>query len=182
MTGMRDPPARVTGQRVLGWSPGRGRGGSPGCPRSDGAGWARGGTRHRREHACRQQARHQLGPGSSGAGRAGSHADDVDILPRLKAGFQLLRRLEQQVRFAVHRPGCPLASPRGHGVPAAMLMAAFTSAWQAKPQAVHRKTASRVGGCLVNADPLAHDEKVPDGVDAGFHGPGPVDPRKLGAQ
>src|SRR6266700_5384963 len=32
-------------------------------------------------------------------------------------GFQLLRRWEQQVRFAVHRPGCPVASPRSHGVP-----------------------------------------------------------------
>jgi hypothetical protein len=41
----------------------------------------------------------------------------VDI-PRLKAGgFQLLHRLEQQARFAVHRPGNPVASPRSHGVP-----------------------------------------------------------------
>src|SRR6266571_7886188 len=32
-------------------------------------------------------------------------------------GFQLLRRLEQQLRFAVHRPGNPVASPRSHGVP-----------------------------------------------------------------
>jgi hypothetical protein len=42
----------------------------------------------------------------------------VDILPRLKAGgFQLRLRLEQQLRFAVHRPGNPVASPRSHGVP-----------------------------------------------------------------
>ena len=35
----------------------------------------------------------------------------TDILPRLQAGgFQLLRRLEQQVRFAVHGPGYPVAS------------------------------------------------------------------------
>src|ERR1019366_7154412 len=32
-------------------------------------------------------------------------------------GFQLLRRWEQQVRFAVHGPGNPVASPRSHGVP-----------------------------------------------------------------
>src|SRR5216683_3192099 len=32
-------------------------------------------------------------------------------------GFQLLRRLEQQLRFAVHGPGYPVASPRSHGVP-----------------------------------------------------------------
>ena len=45
-------------------------------------------------------------------------SDPYDILPRLKAGgFQLLRRWEQQVRFAVHGPGNPVASPRSHGVP-----------------------------------------------------------------
>ena len=32
-------------------------------------------------------------------------------------GFQPLRRLEQQLRFAVRRPGYPEASPRSHGVP-----------------------------------------------------------------
>ena len=31
----------------------------------------------------------------------------VDILPALRRGFQLLRRLEQQLSFAVHRPGNP---------------------------------------------------------------------------
>src|ERR1700690_4090336 len=42
----------------------------------------------------------------------------LDILPRLKAGgFQLLRRLEQQVGFAVHWPANPVPSPRSHGVP-----------------------------------------------------------------
>src|SRR6266480_1715478 len=48
--------------------------------------------------------------------RAG--VDLLDILPRPEAGgFQLLRRLEQELRFAVHRPGNPVASPRSHGVP-----------------------------------------------------------------
>ena len=37
--------------------------------------------------------------------------------PAKAGGFQLLRRWEQQLRFAVHRPGCPVASPRSHGVP-----------------------------------------------------------------
>jgi hypothetical protein len=42
----------------------------------------------------------------------------VDILHRLEGGgFQLLRRWEQQLRFAVHGPGYPVASPRSHGVP-----------------------------------------------------------------
>ena len=41
-----------------------------------------------------------------------------DLLPRLEGRrFQLLRRWEQQLRFAVHGPGCPVASPRSHGVP-----------------------------------------------------------------
>jgi len=40
------------------------------------------------------------------------------ILPRLRGGgFQLLCRLEQQLRFAVHGPGNPVASPRSHGMP-----------------------------------------------------------------
>src|SRR5271170_495813 len=40
----------------------------------------------------------------------------IDILPRLKGGgFQLLRRLEEEVRFAVHGPGYAVASPRSHG-------------------------------------------------------------------
>ena len=34
-----------------------------------------------------------------------------------RRGFQLLRRLEQQLRFAVHWPGYPVAFPRSHGVP-----------------------------------------------------------------
>jgi hypothetical protein len=43
-------------------------------------------------------------------------------MPRLTSsprgrGFQLLRRLEQELRFAVHRPGYPVAFPRSHGVP-----------------------------------------------------------------
>lgn len=42
----------------------------------------------------------------------------LDILPRLKGGgFQLPRRWDQQVRFAVHKPGILVASPRSHGVP-----------------------------------------------------------------
>jgi hypothetical protein len=32
-------------------------------------------------------------------------------------GFQLLRRQEQQLRFAVHRPGSPVVSPRSHRMP-----------------------------------------------------------------
>ncbi len=36
--------------------------------------------------------------------------------------------------------------------------------------------ASRVGGYLVNAERLAHDEKTPDGIDAGFTGLGRLIP------
>ena len=46
-----------------------------------------------------------------------SAVERFDILPRLKAEIQLLRRVEQQLRFAVHGPGNPVASPRSHGVP-----------------------------------------------------------------
>ena len=41
----------------------------------------------------------------------------LPVLPTRRRGFQLLRRLEQQLRFAVHRPGNPVASPRSHDVP-----------------------------------------------------------------
>ena len=77
VTGMRDPPARVTGQRVLGRGYSRPRPGSavarcsPGRSRACGvAGWGRGGAGHHGQRAGRQHACHQRGPGSSGAGRA----------------------------------------------------------------------------------------------------------------
>jgi len=40
---------------------------------------------------------------------------DLHIVPVLLGDG--IRRLEQQPRFAVHRPGNPVASPRSHGVP-----------------------------------------------------------------
>ena len=55
-------------------------------------------------------------------GRAGAQSNRPTTTRGLTSspstrGFQLLRRLEQQLRFAVHRPGNPVASPRSHGVP-----------------------------------------------------------------
>jgi hypothetical protein len=55
-------------------------------------------------------------------------------------GFQLLRRLEQQLRFAVHRPGNPVASPRNHGVPRRDV-----------PGRVHVSVAGETAGCAHEA-------------------------------
>ena len=66
----------------------------------------------------------------------------VHILPGLKAGIELLRRLEQQVRFAVHRPGSPVASPRSHGVPRRdVLGRVHISIPRCSPQATQAKRA-----------------------------------------
>ena len=48
------------------------------------------------------------------------------------------------MRFAVHRPGIPEASPRGARHTAAIFLAAFTSALQAYPQAVRRQDRARL--------------------------------------
>ena len=54
----------------------------------------------------------------------------VDILPRLKAGgFQLLRRLEQQLRSRFTGRAAPSPPRAVTACPAAMFLAAFTSAW-----------------------------------------------------
>ena len=73
-------------------------------------------------------------PGNLPAGQVSHHRD---ILLRLKLAGIPATPLGGELRFAVHRPGNPVASPRFATCPAAMFLAAFTSALQAKPQATH---------------------------------------------
>ena len=68
----------------------------------------------------------------------------IDILPRLKAGDSSYSRPVKEASSGGSRftgrvtPSPPRAVT---ACPAAMFRAAFTSAWQAKPQAVHTKRA-----------------------------------------
>ena len=62
------------------------------------------------------------------------------ILPSRRKGFQPLHHLEQQLRFAVHRPGYPVASPRSHGVPRRDV-----------PSRVHVSVAGETTGCADEA-------------------------------
>ena len=65
----------------------------------------------------------------------------LDILLRVKAEDSGSSWKEDKLRFAVHRPGDPVASRAFTACPAAMLIAAFTSALAVCPQAVHRNSA-----------------------------------------
>jgi hypothetical protein len=91
----------------------------------------------RAEQAC---AVYREEPGAHG-GHAHAQVGDVDILPGLKAVDS--NYAERSVSWGSRFTGPVFRSPRRAltACPAAMFLAAFTSALAAYPQAVHRKRA-----------------------------------------